>query len=173
VHPKIDSITYRATAVQVIGFVLYLCGIWFVVPVVVGVTVGAATGQEWPIVAAAVAASFGILMIIIKSLITPMVRVTVDGVGLHPSLVGGRSRGFAAWRSVIDIRTERRATRTILAIYLESGAIWRLQAPYSGVALARDPDFEQKVDLIRQRWQDYQEVSNLTDRVGRTPDIPY
>jgi hypothetical protein len=169
VRPRIDSITYRATAVQVIGFVLALGGIWFVLPVMVGAAVAAATDQEWPIVVAAVAASFGIVMIVLRSIITQLAKVTVDGVGLHPGLAGGRSRSFAAWRSVVDIRRERRATRTILAIYLESGAIWRLQVPYSGIALARDPDFDQKVDLIRQRWQEHQEISNLAGPRG--PDI--
>jgi hypothetical protein len=161
VLPRIDSTTYRATAAQVIGFILALGGIWFVLPIVAGATVAAATGQDWPIVVSAVAASFGIVVIVLRSIITPMAKVTVDGVGLHPGLAGTRSKNFAAWRSVVDIRRERRATRTVLAIYLESGAIWRLQVPYSGLALARDPNFDHKVDLIRQRWQEHQETSNL------------
>jgi hypothetical protein len=149
----VPPITYRASFVQVIGFILYLCGAFFVLPVAVGIAVSAATGRDWPLVVAAVAASFGIIVIVLSALIVPLARVTVDDIGLHPRVAGRRATSFGAWRSIVDLRTERRGTRTILAVYLETGTIWRLQTPYSGAALARDRHFDEKVESIRQRWQ--------------------
>ena len=152
-QPETGPTTYRASAVQVLGYVLFQCGVFFVLPVAAGIVVSAATGQEWPIYVAAVTAAFGILVIVPSALLVPLARVTVDDIGLHPRMLGRRARTFAAWRSVVDLRTERRGMRTVLAVYLENGAIWRVQTPYSGFALARDGRFAEKVESIRRRWR--------------------
>ncbi|GIJ46515.1 hypothetical protein Val02_34010 [Virgisporangium aliadipatigenens] len=153
-QPAIDSVTFRMTARQFLGRVLWLCGLWLVLPVVLGIAVAVVTGQQWPITVAVALFFFGMLVVVLASLASPWARLTVDAVGLHPRIAGGYTQSFAPWRSIVDIRTERRNTRTLVAIYLANGPIWRLRTPYNGVALARDPMFEEKVGLIRRRWEE-------------------
>jgi hypothetical protein len=149
-----DSVTYRMTAAQFLGLVLWLCGCWLVLPVVLGIAVGVVTGQDWPIAVAAVIFCIGIVVVVLTALITPWARLTVDEIGLHPRVAGGRTTTFAAWQSIIDIRTERQRTRTVVAVFMANGVIWRLRTPYNGRALARDRMFEEKVGLIRRRWEE-------------------
>lgn len=103
--------------------------------------------------------------------------VAVGGLLLAPTFVGGvigllvgRRRGIDVnalgmrsvpesptgaqpWPRVVDLRTERRGGRTEVAAYLDTGAAVRLNAPYNGRLLARDPSFEQKYFTLRQLWE--------------------
>ncbi|MFI7544482.1 hypothetical protein [Actinoplanes sp. NPDC049599] len=69
--------------------------------------------------------------------------VTPFGVGLEP------------WSRVVDLRAERRGARTVVSVYLESGASVQLQAPYSGELFAADPRFELKVFALSQLWRSH------------------
>jgi hypothetical protein len=67
--------------------------------------------------------------------------VTSAGVGLEP------------WSRVVDLRAERRGARTVVSVYLESGASVQLRAPYSGELFAADPQFEIKVFALWNHWR--------------------
>jgi hypothetical protein len=62
-------------------------------------------------------------------------------------------RSKAAWSTIVDIREERRHNRTIVAIYLDSGAVLALRAPYDGRLLAHDPAYERKVFTLLNLWE--------------------
>ncbi len=51
----------------------------------------------------------------------------------------------APWDEVVDLRAERRGGRTVVSVYLDSGASVQLHAPYSGELFAADPRFEGKM----------------------------
>lgn len=77
--------------------------------------------------------------------------VDVDDLGIHT--VPRTAGGDAAWHRIEDVRAERRAGRTHVAVYLDSGQIVRLLAPYDGGLVARDPEFERKVFMLRNLWE--------------------
>jgi len=59
------------------------------------------------------------------------------------------------WSRVVDLRAERRGTRTVVSVYLDSGASVQLAAPYSGEWFAADPRFELKVFALAQLWRSH------------------
>jgi hypothetical protein len=61
---------------------------------------------------------------------------------------------FTPWRRVEDVRMERRNGRVRVALFMDSGEVVRLNAPYNGRWLAADRHFEQKVFLLRNMWED-------------------
>jgi|tagenome__1003787_1003787.scaffolds.fasta_scaffold20489129_2 hypothetical protein len=63
------------------------------------------------------------------------------------------AQGVEPWSSVVDLRAERRGARTVVSVYLDSGASVRLQAPYSGELFAADPQFELKVLTLSHLWR--------------------
>ena len=63
--------------------------------------------------------------------------------------------GMAPWDQVEDLRAERRGGRTVVSVYLRSGAYVRLQAPYSGGLFAADPHFERKVFALSHLWRSH------------------
>ena len=69
--------------------------------------------------------------------------VTPSGAGLEP------------WSRVVDLRAERRGARTVVSVYLESGASVQLRAPYSGELFAADPLFELKVFALSHLWRSH------------------
>jgi hypothetical protein len=75
----------------------------------------------------------------------------VDDLGIHQ--VPSAPRSFAPWQRIADIRAERRRRRTVVSVYLDSGAMLRLRAPYDGPLLAHDPLFEQKMFNLRNLWE--------------------
>jgi hypothetical protein len=75
----------------------------------------------------------------------------IDDVGIH--LVPRIPDGFAAWQRIADVRTERRGGRTNVAVYLDTGRIMRLQAPYDGRWLAADREIERKLFMLRNLWE--------------------
>ena len=64
----------------------------------------------------------------------------VDDLGIQP--VPAEQGPFLAWGSVHDLRVERRGGRAQVAVYLDTGQVSRLRAPYDGRLLAADPEFE-------------------------------
>jgi hypothetical protein len=75
----------------------------------------------------------------------------VDDFGIHT--VPGTAGGDAPWHRIKDLRAERRGGRTHVAVYLDSGQILRLPAPYDGGIAARDPRFERKLFMLRHLWE--------------------
>jgi hypothetical protein len=63
--------------------------------------------------------------------------------------------GVAPWSHVVDLRAERRGRRTVVSVYLDSGATVRLHAPYSGGLFAADPQFELKVCALSHLWRSH------------------
>jgi hypothetical protein len=51
------------------------------------------------------------------------------------------------------VRAERRGGRAHVAVYLDSGQIVRLLAPYDGGLVARDREFERKLFMLRHLWE--------------------
>ena len=69
--------------------------------------------------------------------------------------------GVEPWSRVVDLRAERRGARTVVSVYLESGASVQLRAPYSGELFAADPHFELKVFALSHLWR--------SQRIGGVP----
>jgi hypothetical protein len=65
------------------------------------------------------------------------------------------ARGVQPWSHVVDLRAERRGARTVVSIYLDSGASLQLRAPYSGGLFAADPRFESKVFALSNLWRSH------------------
>jgi hypothetical protein len=75
----------------------------------------------------------------------------VDDLGIQP--VPAEQVPFLAWSSVHDLRVERRGGRKQVAVYLDTGQVSRLPAPYDGRLFAADPQFEQKLFMLRHLWE--------------------
>jgi hypothetical protein len=71
------------------------------------------------------------------------------------------AQGVEPWSSVVDLRAERRGARTVVSVYLDSGASLQLRAPYSGELFAADPQFEMKVFALWNLWRSH--------RIGGVP----
>ena len=81
-------------------------------------------------------------------------RIDADGIR--------SARSHEPWSRVVDLRAERRGARTVVSLYLESGASLQLAAPYSGDGLlAADPQFELKVSALSHLWRSH--------RIGGVP----
>ena len=63
--------------------------------------------------------------------------------------------GIAPWNRVVDLRAERRGGRTVVSVYLDSGASMQLRAPYSGGLFAADPHFESKMFALSHLWRSH------------------
>ncbi|GAA2621544.1 hypothetical protein Adu01nite_00380 [Paractinoplanes durhamensis] len=73
--------------------------------------------------------------------------------GIRTLSVGGG--GIAPWHRVVDMRAERRGGRTVVSVYLDSGASVQLNAPYSGDLFAADPQFEVKMFALSHIWRSH------------------
>ncbi|MEU8656792.1 hypothetical protein [Actinoplanes philippinensis] len=79
--------------------------------------------------------------------------VEVGDSGIRTSSVF--EEGVAPWSRVVDLRAERRGRRTVVSVYLDSGASVQLHAPYSGGLFAADPQFELKVFALSHLWRSH------------------
>jgi hypothetical protein len=86
--------------------------------------------------------------------------VDADDLGIHS--VPPLPRSFGPWPAIADIRAERRRSKTVVAIYLESGAVLRLRAPYDGQLLAHDPRFERKYFTLLNLWETHRNWRSRT-----------
>ncbi len=59
------------------------------------------------------------------------------------------------WHQITEISMERRGGRTVVVVRLDSGASWLLPAPYQGLWLTYDPQFERKFLTLRNLWETY------------------
>ena len=82
--------------------------------------------------------------------------VEVDSYGIRVGPLGVRE----PWARVVDLRAERRHSRTVVAVYLDGGTTVQLRAPYDGGLLAADPEFERKLFALSTVWRSH--------RIGRT-----
>lgn len=92
---------------------------------------------------------FGVLVVL--AVCAVRVGVDADDRGLHA--VPRSERLSAPWPAILDVRTERRRSRTVVAVYLDDGAVLRLRAPYDGRLLAHDPAFERKMFTLLNVWE--------------------
>jgi hypothetical protein len=65
------------------------------------------------------------------------------------------ARPVQPWSRVVDLRAERRGSRTVVSVYFDSGASVQLPAPYTGEWFAADPRFELKVFALSQLWRSH------------------
>lgn len=78
-------------------------------------------------------------------------EVCAGGIRIHSVFADG----IAPWNRVVDVRAERRGARTVVSVYLDSGASLQLQAPYSGELFAADPQFESKMFALSHLWRSH------------------
>jgi hypothetical protein len=88
----------------------------------------------------------------------------IDDVGIRS--VPRRRGGHTSWQRIEDLRAERLGGRTRVAVYLDSGRIGWLRAPYSGRLLASDPEFERKLFMLRNVLATHRSFT-LTDQQSR------
>jgi hypothetical protein len=86
-------------------------------------------------------------------LLRPRLGTEIDAGGIRTVTPFGA--GVQPWSRVVDLRAERRGARTVVSVYLESGASVQLQAPYSGELFAADPQFELKVFALSHLWRSH------------------
>jgi hypothetical protein len=79
--------------------------------------------------------------------------IVIDAGGIRT--VTPFARGVQPWSRVVDLRAERRGARTVVSVYLDSGASLQLRAPYSGELFAADPRFESKVFALSNLWRSH------------------
>jgi hypothetical protein len=150
--------TFRRTRAQALGHGFFVGAVVGAILLAVGIVAtivrDVMAGHVWP---------YPWLWLLL-ALIVPIVVGGIIG-----TLIGGRSgadadilgihsvpplpRSFGPWPSIVDIRAERRRGRTIVAVYLESGSVLRLRAPYDGRLLGRNPRFEREVFLLMNLWE--------------------
>jgi hypothetical protein len=86
-------------------------------------------------------------------LLTSRLGTVIDAGGIRT--VTPFARGVQPWSRVVDLRAERRGGRTVVSVYLDSGASLQLRAPYSGELFAADPRFESKVFALSNLWRSH------------------
>lgn len=150
-----SSARFRPTRRQVLGRGLYLGSL----ASVAGVTASVLTTITWP-----TASPPGWLWAVLAVGPPPLgaaggvlfrrwlgTVVDADGIRTGP----GFARGVEPWSRVVDMRAERRGARTVVSVYLDSGASLQLAAPYSGGLFAADPQFELKVFALSHLWRSH------------------
>jgi hypothetical protein len=145
--------TFRPTWQQGLGHGLYLGVFGAAASVVTGVTAellwSGPPGWTW--IALVVAPLFvGAVAGLVAGRRT---GVEVGDCGIRTSSVF--EEGVAPWSRVVDLRAERRGRRTVVSVYLDSGASVQLHAPYSGGLFAADPQFELKVFALSHLWRSH------------------
>jgi hypothetical protein len=151
--------TFRPTWQQALAHGLYLGALISVASVTLAllVTVAALT---WPAVSAPPSWLWAVLAVgppLVGALSGPFVRrrtgTQICPGGIRTLSVAGS--GLAPWNRVVDMRAERRGARTVVSVYLDSGASLQLQAPYTGELFAADPHFETKMFALSHLWRSH------------------
>ena len=144
--------TFRPTWQQVLGHGLYLGALSAVASVTTGVIVelawpraGGPPGWMWPLL---------VMVPLLLSAALGLVAGRRTGVVVEADGIRTPS-GVTDWDSVVDLRAERRGSRNVVSVYLESGASVQLHAPYSGGLFAADPQFELKVFALSHLWRSH------------------
>lgn len=150
--------TFRPTCQQALGRGLYLGALVSAVGVAAAVLAAAVLAWVdaeapppwlWPLL------TFGPLGL---GALTGLLVGRCTGTEFCPGGIRTRSlfaRGLAPWHRVVDMRAERRGGRTVVSVYLDSGASVQLNAPYSGGLLTADPQFEVKMFALSYIWRSH------------------
>jgi hypothetical protein len=142
---------FRPTVTQALGRGATRGGLVSAVVLVLLVAVGLAEHAAWLAVALVLGgAAWGIAFGRGRG-------TNIDDRGIHP--VPAPSAVDAPWHRVADLRPERRGGRTRVAVYLDSGEIALLTAPYDGRLLGRDPEFERKLIMLRHLWDTHRRAA--------------
>jgi hypothetical protein len=91
--------------------------------------------------------------VVVELVVGRRLGTDVDAGGIRT--VSAFTRAVQPWSRVVDLRAERRGARTVVSVYLDSGASVRLRAPYDGGLLAGDPQFESKVFALSHLWRSH------------------
>ena len=148
-----SSATFHPTWQQCLGRGLYVGAVSAVVGITFALIIAVFRGGPpewcWPLMAltpAAVGACTGLV-------VRRFVGTELGAGGIRTRSVF--ERGTAPWHRVVDMRAERRGGRTVVSVYLDSGASMVLQAPYSGGLFAADPRFEAKMFALSYMWRSH------------------
>ncbi|GAB1642341.1 hypothetical protein [Krasilnikovia sp. MM14-A1259] len=150
---------FRPTWQQALGHGLYVGGLISVVGVG-GALIAAVVAVHWAVVPAPpdwvwllLAAGPPMFAGPIGLLLGRRQSVVVDAAGIRT--VAPFTHAVEPWNTVVDLRAERRGGRTVVSVYLDTGASVQLRAPYSGGMFAADPQFELKVGALSHLWRSH------------------
>jgi hypothetical protein len=155
-----SAATFRPTSQQALGRGLYFGALVSVVGMIAGLFASAVLSWReaepppswlWPLLAfgpPAVGAVTGLLVGRRTG-----IQLCAGGIRTQSAWPGGDD--LAPWSRVVDMRAERRGGRTVVSVYLDSGASVQLQAPYSGGFFAADPQFELKMFALSHIWRSH------------------
>lgn len=150
--------TFRPTHQQALGRGLYLGALVSVLGIITAVLAAAVlawAGADapppwaWPLVAFGPLVGGGVLGVLVGR----RTRIELCAGGIRTRSI--RGEGIAPWSRVVDLRAERRGGRTVVSVYLDSGASVQLNAPYSGGLLTADPRFEVKMFALSYMWRSH------------------
>jgi hypothetical protein len=150
--------TFRPTWQQALGRGLYLGTLMTVVGITTALFVTAVLALSgrvgppawlWPMLTFAPPLS-GVMIGLVARRFT---RTELGAGGIRTASVF--ENGVAPWHRVVDMRAERRGGRTVVSVYLDSGASVQLNAPYSGGLFAADPHFEGKMFALSYIWRSH------------------
>jgi hypothetical protein len=144
---------FRPTRLQALGRGLYLGALIAVVGVSVALLTAAAVGgpPHWAWVLITVGPP--LLGALGGVPLRRRLATEIDADGIRTVTPFGQ--GVEPWSRVVDLRAERRGARTVVSVYLDSGASVQLAAPYSGELFAADPRFELKVFTLSHLWRSH------------------
>ncbi|GIF36017.1 hypothetical protein [Actinoplanes xinjiangensis] len=145
--------TFRPTWQQGVGHGLYLGVFGAAVSVTTGVLAALLWSRPPAWMWAALIAAPLLVGAVAGLLAGRRTGIEVGDGGIRTSSVF--EEGVAPWSHVVDLRAERRGRRTVVSVYLDSGATVRLHAPYSGGLFAADPQFELKVCALSHLWRSH------------------
>jgi hypothetical protein len=160
--PRVEA-AFRPTVRQALGHGLYVGGLIGLTLATAGAVAAAVwwgAGEREPDHTGLGLLGIAVLPTLLGALVGLVagswIGTDADGRGIHrvPSVPRSAShRSLAPWPEIVDIREERRRNRTIVAIYLDTGAVLSLRAPYDGRLLAHDPAYERKVFTLLNLWE--------------------
>ena len=144
---------FRPTRQQALGRGLYLGALVAIIGVSAAVLAAAAVGGPPSSVWLLLAAGPPLLGALGGALLRRRLGTEIDAAGIRTVTPFGE--GVEPWNRVVDLRAERRGARTVVSVYLDSGASVQLAAPYSGELFAADPRFELKLFALSQLWRSH------------------
>jgi hypothetical protein len=156
----VSAATFRPTPQQALGHGLYLGALVSAVAVVAAVlAVVVLTWWEaaapppwvWPVLMFGPPLAGAVLGLLVGR--RTGTQLSAGGIRTQSAFPG--ADGLAPWSRVVDMRAERRGGRTVVSVYLDSGASVQLQAPYSGGFFAADPHFEVKMFALSHIWRSH------------------
>ena len=161
---------FRPTYPQAVGRGAFIGADWSGRGAAVIVAVAAVAGLDRPGLPTWLAVATPVVMALSAGALLGMalgrdVGADVDDLGIQP--VPAEHGPFLAWGSVHDLRVERRGGRAQVAVYLDTGQVSRLRAPYDGRLLAADPEFEQKLFMLRHLWETHRTFRLNHRQTGR------